>query len=391
MIPGLSAVDHAAYVTALRTDCEIAWQIQQLDLNHKLMGEIDTVDLDGQINGIAMNGDGIVKTMQATFLDPEHLLRVDGPSPREGVGGMDRLIRVRSLVYSEAEDRWIRAPAGVFWPGGGDEMTRDGDTIVMSAAAKESLHLRTVPPWSIKEGTNWVRAVRRILARGGETHFRFPAGKRSAGLGSTAHIGGDNEDRQPWKVARRIARQHGYQLFYDVTGYACLRQLPGTSIWNLVEHGENANTLTRVKTTTNLREAVNRVVIRGTKGSKVKTGVASSAPSHPQSARSLRHGGQDYIMQLYEDAPDLKTQAEVNRRARARLAEKEALATRVETTTFAFWHWEPMDLWKLEPVNAAAFKHRPLDLSAPMGPSDVGMSVGFNTRVRRATAGRLRP
>lgn len=389
MIPGISAADDAAYRAALATHCQVAWRIQQLDLNHRLVSSIDTMHLDGQINMIDASSNGITKSIQATFLDPEHLLRIDGPSPKEGVGGMDRLIKVESLVHSEAEDRWIKAPAGVFWPGGGDELSRDGDTISLAAAAKESLHLRFVPAGHIEEGENWVRAVKRLLMLGGETRFRFPSGLRG-NLGADNHYGGANEDRMPWKVATKIADQRDYQLYYDLEGYACLRKLPTTPVWELVEQGPDANTLTRVKTTTSLRDARNRVVIRGTKGSRVATGVAVSAASHPQSAQSLAINGRLLYNTLYEDAPDLRTKAECVRRAKSRLAQLESQQTRVETTTLPFWHAEPYDMWKLRPVGAEAFNHRPLDWSAPMGPADTGMTVGFTATVRKATAGRLR-
>ncbi len=391
IVPGLSAADSQKYVDTLMGTCDIRVVVEQLTLSHELMATLEPVQLDGQLNITGGETDTIVRTMQMGFLDPDHALQLDSDVASAGVGGIDRLLRVSTYARSGTSD-WIGAAAATMRP---SVISRNGDVVTLEAQSKEALHLRGVSPFTIPKGTPKIEAIRRILELGGETRFRFP-GSTSARLSANTVVGGKDELLQPWKVAWRIARSLDMQLYFDTTGYACLRHYPDVPVWKLIEQGPGANMLTRPKLTTDLSNIRNRVVVTGhTKAtkktkSKVLTADVRLEPEHPLSAQSLRQNGKDWWATEFYDEPTLHTQAAVNAFARARLTEWSTEKTDIETSTFPFWHAVSMDLLESQTAAGGHVRHRLDSASIPLGPSESGMTIGYQQRVRSASAGRLR-
>lgn len=393
---GLTSAQSAALTKTLTTTADIRVQILQLDLSHNLVSTVDHAGIDGQVNIVEADQPGVVRTLQMGFIDFDRALRVDGSAPSAGVGGLDRLIRINVYARSEAAG-WLGGPA---FTGRPNSIERDGDVVTLEAQSKECLHLNNVDAYTIRKGTVTVEAIRSILARNGETRFRFPAGAR-ARLPGNVTVGGPDDNFRPWLVAWRLARSLGLQLFYDVHGYACLRAYPASYAWRLTEQGTGANLLSRVKTNTDLTTVKNRVVVRGhtvptkkKKGkpavkSKVVTGVAVAPASHPLSAQTLAVNGKPWYNTAFYDEPNIHTAAAVKAFANARLSELLTLSTDVQTTMIPVWHLEPLDLLALRTA-AGAVDFRLRDASIPLGPSETGMSVGYIQRVRSSSAGRLR-
>lgn len=392
-VPGLSVVDSETFLRALSEGCEVRHQVLNLDLSHNLVADIRPMSLDGQVNIVNAGEDGITRTLQMGFIDPDHALRLDSATPTAGFGGLDRLIHVRTFVKSAAMTGWLSAPT---FTGRPSTVARDGDTVTIEAQDKACLHLKGVSAYTITKRSNVVDSIKSILTRNGETRFRFPTDSR-ARMAAGVHVGGADEDRQPWRVAWRLARSIGYQLFYDLEGYACLRIPPDTYAWELHEQGQLANCLTRVKVTTDLTTIRNRVVVTGRSrsrkrgsGSRGLTAVAVPHSAHPLSGQALAMNGIDWYNTEFFDQPDIHTESEAKQFATARLNELLEEQISVETSTFPVWHLQGKDLLRLETATGDAVQVRLLDASIPLGESDAGMTVGYQARVRAATAGRLR-
>ena len=394
-LPGFTAAEVAAYERALRTHAGVATTVQMMDLSHHLIASVTPVSLDGQVN--VSENDGVVRTLNMGFLDPDRALRLDGDVPSAGVAGMNRLIRVTQYVQVEELDRWLGVAV---FTGRPSLLERDGDVVTVTAQSKECLHLHTVPGFTIRKGASVAGAIRYILAAAGETRFRIPSGIPDR-LPTAIQVGGQDTEQQPWTVARRLAASLGMQLFYDNWGFVVLRQFPQDYAWTLVEHGEDANTLSRVRTSTDLTSIRNRVVvightteIKGRKGvpsrsSRPLVKVLHAPEDHPFSEQSLAVNGVPWIDAAYYDEPNLHTTSQVLRFGSAQLTRLLAESTHVQTTMVPIFHLDPMDLLQMRSATGT-FGFRFRSGSIPLGASAEGMSVGWINTVRAASAGRAR-
>jgi hypothetical protein len=402
---GLSAADSALYTDSLNTDCEIAYQIHNLDLSHQLVASIEPVLLDGQLDYTGGDTDTVTQMCTLNFLDPDRTLRLDGTNPGAGVGGLDRLIQVKSYVRSELTDgRWIGAYA---FTGRPSRVGRAGDTINLVAESKECLHLRGVDRAYVEKGSWVITAIKWILQKGGETRFRFPGVAAFGKLPKRIYYGGPDEAMQPWKVAWKLARGIGLQLFFDKTGFACLRKIPQSPMWTVREQTTRdgrANALSPINSDTDLTTLRNRVITRGmTTPPAAKKGQPAqeakpvvggwTAPwTERNSPSALMQNGVPWSNTAEYDESTVHTKAQADAFSQARGGELLTLQTGVQTTILPLWHADPMDLFRILANNGADFLIRLLDGTAPIGPTDgnTGMTVGYNQKVRKATAGRLR-
>lgn len=384
---GLSVEDREATMRALAGNCLVTREVKLLDLSHRLISSVTPVALDGQVN--FTDGDTVSRTLQMGFLDPDRALVLDGNAPSEGVAGLNRLIQVTMHVYVTELGRWVGCDV---FTGRPSQVDRDGDTVTVEAQGKEILHLRATAEYTIPKGTYRAAAIRKILTNAGETRFRFPPNATGGKLPKALHVGGREEIRQPWQVARRLARlmPGDYQLDYDGSGYAWLRKLTAARAHTLVEQGPGANLTGRVKTTTDMKTLRNRVIVTG----KRESGAAFSvdpivAPaSHPYSAQSLKIGSTPWYSTAFHDTSDLESKAELRAFGNARLKEHLAQSVNVQGTAVPVWHLDPGDTIGLESTTAS-FDFRWTEGSVPLG---VGgdMTVGYQWPVRSATAGTIR-
>lgn len=391
-ILGQTAAETASYTRALLGGAPLYFRFLQMTLSHVVINTLDPMKIDGQINIVDGASDGVTRTLQMGFIDPDHALRLDSDTPTEGMGGLDRLVRVDAFVYSDL-GRWLSAPA---FTGRPSVLSRDGDQVTVEAQGKECLHLNKVAPYSIAKGTNVVAAIRSILARNGEVRFRFPSNYRNR-LAAVVHVGGADEKRVPWRVAFRLAKSIGLHLYHDATGVPCLRRLPATASWGLYETGENANLISRPKLTTDLTTIRNRVLVTGRtipakKGAAAKplnSDYAYPPTSHPFHPNRLLVNGHPWTNTEFYDVPTLHTKAALNAYAKARLRELLIENIGFEGTAMPWWHSAPQDLLAVHETDGL-FYTRLNDGSFPLGPSGEPATVGYTFRVRSPKAGRLR-
>lgn len=366
----------------------IVQQVRLLTLAHTAVSTITPHALDGQVN--YKDDDGILRGLQMGFDDPDHALHLDAESPTSGVAGMNRLIQVNTFTYVDALNDWVGVPT---FTGRPSVIDRDGDTVTVEAQSKECLHMNTVGSYQLRKGANRVAGIRYILEKNGERRFRFPDSYPGK-LAGDVHIGGEDPARRPWLMAQMLARQAGLQVYYDGSGYACLRKPPSVPSWTLVEQGPGANLLSRIHTTTDLTAVRNRVVVIGhtvatkTRRSTAIVEIVNAAPSHELSPQSLAVNGVPWINAVYFDEPELHTRTEVRaygvNQLRALLTE----STDVQCKAVPVFHLEPGDLIGIKGSAVSTFRFK--EGSVPLGPSGDGMTVGYQQRVRAPSAGRIR-
>lgn len=391
--PSLTSAQRNLYFAALGNNALVYSQIQTLTLSHALVSSLNTVYIDGQVN--INDTDGAQKVLSCGFRDPGHQLRLDAASPYDGVNSLDRLIRVTQHVFVRPLNDWVSVDVATCRP---TVVNRDGEIVTVEAQSKESLHLRKVPSYTIKKGTNVVNAIKYILTKSGETRFRLPVGHK-ARLPKDVHVGGPDDTRQPWLVARRLAKSLSYQLFYDGPGYACLRAYPSAAAWRLIDIDDGGvigpNLLAPVKTSTDLSAIRNRVVVTyhttATKKKKSQSlAVALAAdPKHPFSAQSLAMNGVSWFSTEFYDQTNIHTEAKAREFARKQLTEKLTQGVKIEARIIPVWHLIPSDVLAVK-TREASFNVRLSEASVPLGPSDEGMTIGYQKFVRRAATGLIK-
>ncbi len=385
LVPGLSAADSLAYRTALNGDCDIRIDVHTLNLSHQLIGSIRPLHVDGQQNWVQGDGTNVTKSIQLNLWDPSNQLLLDSRSINAGMGGLDRLIQVRTYARGPGQAKWVGAGAFTGVP---SKVVRDGPSVSLEAQGKESLYLGEVGAWNIQPGENLVAAVKKCLYMYGERRFRFPSGYKYRVPRRTV-VGGMG-GKSPWTVAWELAKSVGLQLFYDATGYACLRKYPQTAMWELNEKGDNKNVLTPVQVSTDLTTIRNRVVVYGStvatpkrKGqpgrpARLVVGSATLPPSHPYSPQSLAINGVPQYRTTYVDLKEfLHNQHDCIKAAQTRLKGLSAEQVEIDTNTLPFWHAEPLDIVRVNPIAGTSFTVRFKTASAPYGPSPDGMTFGF--------------
>lgn len=391
MPPELTVAERPAYLRALNGHALQRVDFHLLNLDHALISSLHPLALDGQVN-YNSDGDGTVaRTLQAGFLDPDHSLNLDSDAPTDGMGGLHRLLRVRHSVWVDELDKW--ATTDIFT---GQPMVpkRDGDTITLECHDKSARHLRFAPPTTIRKGTPWITAIRQGLRAAGEHHFRFP----SATLVGTKvprniPVGGADEARQPWKVWKSLARQHGYQLFYDGSGYAVLRKIPaGTPVITWRMEGDEANILGPLSYTADHTKVRNRVVVtsKRTVGRRnVSLSAAAQTPSGLYAPAVLAAGDVPWTNTEYFANNALTRRASLLNVARQRLKTNTTQAVTINLPVMPVFHLDPLDRCRVTTADASVdFALR--EASVPLFDDGAsGMTIGSQKNVRSVASGRI--
>ena len=357
----LSGADYTAYRRALmgldgptmvRTDFHV------MTLDHKFISTISPLALDGQVDMDATAE--TVWALNATFLDPEHILGFDGHGPTDGMGRLNRLIQARCSLYVPGlagGGGWVSQPVFTGQP---ISPTRDGHTIALRAYDISRRHLNSPMPYTIRKGTPIVAAIRQILARNGQVFFQFPPDNYvKARLPKNTPVGGGNEDLKPWRAATRLARKHGFDLFPGRQGAAVLRRRPTQGpIITLREVGDGAMLLG--SPISSLAEGDIDPINRAHLLSKHTVGKKKAAKrislrhfenlprQHAQSAVTLRSGGVNWVNGVWVVEDGITTQKAVNARTKRILANRTTTTVSVQAQCVPFFHGDPNDMVRIE-------------------------------------------
>lgn len=392
--PELDAQEMRAYVRALTQTTAQRVGIDLLTLDFKPVTSLRTIGLDGQIDIQALAE--VTRTAELGFFDPDRSLGFDTTDPWDGVGNVNRLIQVTHSLYIPSLDKWGTT---TIFTGQPLAVTRDGERVSARCFDLGIRHMNHPPAYTLPKGMFKLSAIREVLRRNGHTRVKIPAPvSGSARLAAPVPVGGPEDRLAPLRVIRRIARDQGWHFFFDAAGYAVVRPYPKTPTMKLVAQGEAANTLGVPAVSVDNSTIYNRALVssKRQKSKKesdkyvIRRGVKALDATHSYSARSLRSGGEDWINTLYVTNNDLVTQTQVNRAARDELAKVTEQTNDLRIVAVPFFHAEPRDLISVE-FDDLTVTRPLLEASLPIfDDGNSGMTIGYQTRVRDTTAGRVR-
>lgn len=379
---GLNRSQYDAYLRHVLGSHNFTITADVLDLAMRPIGSIQETLLDGQVNIQSVGP--VRRTCTLTFFDPDNTLQFDSDSPFATALFLDRMVRVRHVVFVPN----VGTVAATPFVGPVTSVSRDGDILSVECQDKAALVARGRVPLTVKKGSNAVAAIKRIMTAAGERHFRLPdASKRRL---PKAYTVGWTDEASPWVVCEKIAAYLNLQLGYSCDGYLTLRPLPA----NFAATFNQTTITSQIQTTFDATQIVNTARVEGTKkpkqqpkGSKTTTVkeekiavTVTARDSHPLSPVKLgRNGAGRYlpvIIQGGEYAKQSDARASGQRLVRNGLAAATATAS---ITCVPLFHLDNDDLLRAQ-TDSTAVKLRLNEGSIPLG---VGgdMTIGTQRNV----------
>lgn len=268
MIPlGLSAADTRALRSTLTKPHRMRVTVEATKLDGTPAADLTPYVDGGQIDVDATQD--VTRALTLTLHDEGGDLPFDTDHPAETALFLDRMVRVRWHVL--VGDEWRTVPV---FRGPVNQLSRDGDVVSLGAQGGEAMLLGAAwQPMTLHKGMLKTDAIKRIL-REGNPAYRYPwidVPDLSAKLPKA--IGVARDDR-PWKVAAKIARSMGRQLFCDGNGTVRLRKPLNRSVFKF--SGSHVTTPPKVAISD---RAVNAVRVEGDPSRKLVAWI-TAPPTH---------------------------------------------------------------------------------------------------------------
>lgn len=356
-IPVLKGADRLLYHEYLQSDHDFEMWADVLTLEETLTDAGSEVDvLDGQVN-FARSGDDPDRTCSLTLSDPEHALTFGTSSARDGadVLWVNRLVRVRHRVTVPTLGTVTATP----FIGLPTSVTRNGGEVGLEMGDKSLLADHGVRPRTYKKGANVAWVLRSILGDlTGERHFRIPSTRKR--LSEPYTVGMGDDALTPWRAARKIARKEAnWFLFYSSDGFATAEPMNSKKdpvevhhVLALPDSSTSFTDFSNYVKVTSVRKPSNREreadhqdhpharpIVEIT-----REGVAVLPRSNDLSEQSLSRNGVPRTLPLVISDNDLKTQRDVNRRAKDELQEASGLEAEETYEIMPFFHLDTRDV-----------------------------------------------
>lgn len=379
---GLSIPQRLSFEALLQTHHSIEIQVNILDLDHNELpgGNISKRLLDGQVTFDTTSE--ITRALDIDLLDPLGALHLDSKSPDDGAMFADRMLRVKYTIINPMGTLRYTYP---IFTGPITKLDRSGAAIHVEAHGKECLGRSQA--WNektYKKGVRVTDAIRDILVNiMGENHLSIPS--LSTKLPRNVSVGGD---QLPWPVAKSLAAQIGYQLFYDGMGVARMRKLPTGGAVFTFRQGAGGSIKSEPQIGFSIENVVNAVQVLGKKPTK-KGGKTTpkrpqarviAARSHPLSPWSLgRSGGPRYLPKVIED-DSVTTTTQAKARATRELNAGLVESVEVAFDTLCIPHLEENDIVRVNTEKFAG-NFRLRQFAVPLTAA-AEMSVGYVRNVK---------
>lgn len=311
---GLSSSEKKALLRTLSSSHMVSVDVHLLDLEHRSLAKLSGRVTGGQVN-IDVDAD-VTRQAQLTILDPKAQVSVDTD---DGAPRLDRMIRIHYNVWVDAPiNNWVGIP---IFTGPITTVRREEGVITVEALGKELIALD--PGWrsaTYPKGRNKVDTLRAIMRDlTGERHFQMPTAW-SARTEKTISL---TKNAAGWTWAKNISKSLGAQVFYDGRGKLRLRRRPIRSVFTFRD-GDGGTVLTPPLMSESERDLTNTVRVIGAVPKRKKKALTKESylpKSHPYNPQKIgRYGKARHRPETIED-DNLRTQAEVDRVARRRIAE----------------------------------------------------------------------
>lgn len=270
-------------------------KVRMMDLDHNYIpgGDFSDLFVDGMVS-VDANAE-VTRALDLTLFDPHRRVHLDPDAPSRTSVFITNMFSIVYVVMNADRTKTWEIPV---FCGPVDDVQRDDEFIDIKCLGKETLSLTNL--WRGKvfkekqAKTDVIRAILRFLC--GETRLSIP--DKSGTLPADQKL---NTETIPWKVAKKLAKTMGFQLFYDGRGYATMRRLPSKSV---ITFGPKWIT-SKPKPDYDLQNTINAVRVIGKKPKKAKSHVKAVlvAPrSHPLSPWRIGRGGVPrYLWETIED------------------------------------------------------------------------------------------
>jgi hypothetical protein len=373
---GLTPAQKLDMVDILTHSHRVNNRVYVLDMNMQVKSEITRFLLDGHVD-IDAEAD-ITRSAEVKLLDMDAGLDHDFDSPAEGGVLPTRMIRI---VHEIARFGGPWAYAIPLFTGPVWKTDREGGILTIVGQGKESLSGKGIfYPWSASAGWKRTDLIRYALQRfTGEVNFKFPATSPTMGA-AWAIAAGD-----PLMPAlRTVARNGGYNLFYDGMGYAVMRPMNGPVVFTF--DGTVATDMPNPSFSLEDLTNVVRVIGGAPKGYAGKyTYEAFPDPAHPLHPANLAiNGAPRYFPEIIEDDA-LNTVALVQGTAITVLNEGLTYSYDAEFSAKIIPFLEEMDRYRIS--TESMFGDRILKKMTIPLVGDGEMSVGYLSTSSRGPAG----
>lgn len=268
-------------------------RVRMLDLDHNYIADYSDLFVDGMVS---VDADAeVTRALDLTLFDPFRRVNLDPDSPGRTSVFITNMFSIVVVVMNAQRTKTWEIPV---FCGPVDDVERDDVWLDIKCLGKESLSLTNL--WrgkTYKEKqpkTDVIKMILRNLC--GETRLSIP--DKKGRLPSDQKL---NTKTIPWKVAKKLAKTMGFQLFYDGRGAATMRRLPSKPV---IRFGPKWVTQ-KPKPAYDLENTINAVRVIGKKPKKAKKHVKAQvvAPkSHPLSPWRIGRGGVPrYLWETIED------------------------------------------------------------------------------------------
>lgn len=381
----MTAAEEAAFRDAVAAPGSRVWvRAHALDLNHKPLGELSV--MGGQVNwnrAADIATEATIETgdaRDARDLDLRNLVRVEmGADTSAG------------RLWCPVITGWVTA------------VTDAGSRSEFGLHDKSGIGLVARRRQKFGPNQHVGQAIHDMFAAIGEERFDIPRRFREDGpkLGSTVHVGGHDEAKAPTRMAKTLARKHGFQFFYSADGRCTLRRPPKRPAVKWSEGDDSdAKVLDEITWTRDLTTIRNKVVAKGRKQlnfenrDKNDTGPDDTGPDFRRlnepveadpgeaySARNLRRGGVGLDLHHFLNADTVDSAKELRESAQDTL--RKLLRDRADVTlrSSAVPWLNPYDLLSARRADGAFADFWMNEGSMDLGWAD--LTVGFQQTYRR--------
>lgn len=351
-----------------------------LDLNHRFLADLTSVRIAGDVAVDATQS--ITRSLSLETYDPDNVLGLQ--TSTTGFTAPTVMVQAWRDIFVDELGRWVPVPV---FCGPITKPARAGRMLTIEAQDKGALASFETTALTIRKGTKGDVAIRAVLRHVGETRFRpITTGK------VTKRDYVLTPDTTPLALARRIARDMGWVLFYDAEGYVVFRTAP-TGVVFTFRTGTGGTLLSPVSNGYWDSDVVNRVIGTGSpvKG-KAVTAVATLNRSHELSPENLARDGKANsglrIARLDDVAAS--TEAEVKAEVDLELYRRSIQARSVSFDSRSIWHLQEHDVYavddRIDGVNLTA---RVRQMSIPLGHDGVQSNGYLDTRGPARTKSRI--
>lgn len=350
--------------------CRIRARAHLLDLNHRFLADITSVQMGGDVAVDATQP--VSRSLSMQTFDPDNVLGLE--SSTSGFTAPTVMVQAWRDIFVDDLNRWVPVPV---FCGPITKPSRTGKTLTIEAQDKGALASFETTALTIRKGTKGDVAIRAVLRHVGETRFRpITTGK------VTKRDYVLNAETTPLALAKRIARDMGWVLFYDAEGYVVIRTAPtGTSF--TFRTGTGGTLLSPVASGYWDSEVTNRVIGTGAavKGKSV-TAVATLNRNHELSPENLaRDEKPNSGLRIYR-MTDIasSTSAEVREDVDLELYRRSVQARSVSFDSRPVWHLQEHDVFAVDDrIDGVQLTARVAQMTIPLGHDGVQTNGYLNS------------